>query len=189
MLVLLDRAFDAAGFLTDLDGTGAKFLVRARSTRQPPVLALLPDGSFLSDLDGLAVRVIDAQLTVTGADDSQVVDRYRLITTLLNPHQHPAVEPNRLYHERWEIEIAYLALRHPILDGQVLRSHDRAGLEQETWALLTLYQLLRMAMVTAVESRPGPPPDRGQLPPPPASRPHQRVAARGIVPADRPDLL
>src|SRR3954447_15976057 len=68
MLVLLDRAFDAAGFLTDLDGTGAKFLVRARSTRQPPVLALLPDGSFLSDLDGLAVCVIDAQLTVTGAD-------------------------------------------------------------------------------------------------------------------------
>jgi len=189
MLVLLDRAFDAAGFLTDLDGTGAKFLVRARSTRQPPVLALLPDGSFLSDLDGLAVRVIDAQLTVTGADDSRVVDRYRLITTLLNHHQHPAVELIRLYHERWEIEIAYLALRHPILDGQVLRSHDRAGLEQETWALLTLYQLLRMAMVTAVESRPGTDPDRASFTTALHAARDQLVAARGIVPADRPDLL
>ena len=36
-------------------------------------------------------------------------------------------------------------------------------LEQETWALLTLYQLLRTAMVTAIETCPGTDPDRGQL--------------------------
>jgi len=68
MLVLLDRAFDATGFLKELDGTGAKVLVRSKSTRRPPVLAHLSDGSFLSDLDGLTVRIIDAELTVTGAD-------------------------------------------------------------------------------------------------------------------------
>jgi hypothetical protein len=81
MLFLLDRAFDA-GFLKDLDGTGAKFLVHSRSTRRPPVLTPLPDGSFLSDLHGLAVRIIDAELTVTGTDGSRVRDRYRLITTV-----------------------------------------------------------------------------------------------------------
>jgi hypothetical protein len=98
--------------------------VRSKSTRRPPVLTHLPDGSFLSDLQGLPVRIIDAELTVTGADGSQVRDRYRLITTLLDHDRHPAAELIRLYHERWEIEIAYLALRHTILDGHVLRSQD-----------------------------------------------------------------
>ena len=163
MLVLLDRAFDATAFLQELNDTGANFLVRSKSTRRPPVLTHLPDGSYLSNLDGLTVRIIDAELTVTGADDSRVSDRYRLITTLLDHRHHPATELVRLYHERWEIEIAYLALRHTILDGHVLRSQDRPGLEQEIWALLTLYQLLRMAMVTAVESRPQTNPDRASF--------------------------
>jgi hypothetical protein len=187
-LVLLDRAFDAAGFLNDLAGTGAKFLVRGKSTRRPPVLALLPDGSFLSDLDGLTVRIIDAELTVTGADGSRVTDRYRLLTTLLDHDHHPAMELVRLYHERWEIEIAYLALRHTMLDGQVLRSQDPPGLEQEIWALLTVYQLLRMVMVTAVESRPATDPDRASFTTALQAARDQLVSATGIVP-DQPDLL
>lgn len=43
----------------------------------------------------------------------------------------------KLYHERWEHEITYLALRHALLQGRVLRSGDPAGLQQEMWALLT----------------------------------------------------
>ena len=65
-----------------------------------------------------------------------------------------------LYHERWEHEIAYLALHHTLAAGRVLRSTDPAGLEQEMWALLTVYQAIRRAMVTAIESRPGTDPDR-----------------------------
>jgi hypothetical protein len=189
VVVLLDRAFDAAAFLTELDQTGARFLVRSKSTRRPPVLAQLPDGSFLSDLGGLPVRIIDADLTVTGADGSRVRDRYRLITTLLDHDHHPAAELVRLYHERWEIEIAYLALRHTILDGQVLRSQDRPGLEQEVWALLIVYQLLRMAMVTAVESRPDTNPDRASFTTALQAARDQLIAADGILPADQPDLL
>jgi hypothetical protein len=59
-----------------------------------------------------------------------------------------------------EHESAYLALRHTLLEGRVLRSHDPAGLEQELWALLALYQALRRAMVTAIETMPGTDPDR-----------------------------
>jgi hypothetical protein len=51
-------------------------------------------------------------------------------------------------------------LRHTILHARVLRSHDPVGVEQEMWALLTLYQLLRRTMVEAAESRPGTDPDR-----------------------------
>lgn len=60
----------------------------------------------------------------------------------------------RLYHERWEIESAYYALRHTLVNGRVLRSGDSFGIEQEMSAQLTLYQLLRTAMVDAVESAP-----------------------------------
>ena len=155
MLVLLDRAFDANAFLRAVAATGAVLVARAKSTRHPVVLGHLPDGSYLSDLGGLQVRIIEAAVTVTGADGSRVRDSYRLITTLIDHRRFPAAAVVRLYHERWEIESAYFALRHTLLDGHVLRSGDQPGLEQETWALLTLYQLLRMAMVTAVETRPG----------------------------------
>jgi hypothetical protein len=155
MLVLLDRAFDSNAFLAQIAATGAVPLARAKSTRTPVVLRHLPDGSYLSCLDGLDVRIIEAEVAMTGADGSRIADSYRLITTLADHRAYPAGTLIRLYHERWEIESAYLALRHTLLDGQVLRSGDRPGVEQELWALLTVYQLLRMAMVTAIETQPG----------------------------------
>lgn len=71
---------------------------------------------------------------------------YRLLTTLTG-HPNDLVH---LYHERREIEIAYLVLRHTLFQGRVLRSKDPVGLTQGMRALLTLYQALRSAMVTAV---------------------------------------
>ena len=189
MLVLLDRAFDANAFLAEVAGTGAQLLVRAKSTRSPRVLGRLPDGSYLSVLDGLRVRIIEADLTMTGADGTRVRDQYRLITSLLDHDRYPAGELVRLYHERWEIEIAYLALRHTILDGHVLRSGDQHGLEQEVWALLTVYQLLRIAMVTAVETRPGTDPDRASFTIALQTARDQLITATGIYPDDTSDLL
>jgi len=163
MLVLMDRAYDARAFLSEVAGTGAHLLARARASRKLQVLQVLPDGSFLSDLGGLRVRVIQARVTVTGADGSRCTDEYRLITTLADHRRFPADRLVRLYHERWEIESAYYALRHTLLAGRVLRSGDRPGLEQETWALLALYQLLRMAMTDAAATRPGTDPDRASF--------------------------
>ncbi len=188
MLVLLDRAFDGNEFLREVAATGAALLGRAKSTRHPCVLGHLPDGSYLSCLDGLAVRIIEADLEITGADGSHVADRYRLITTLTDHRRFPAAALVRLYHERWEIESAYLALRHTLLDGHVLRSGDRPGLEQETWALLSLYQLLRMAMVTATETRPGTDPDRASFTTARQAAEEELTAARGICPDGPPDL-
>jgi hypothetical protein len=67
------------------DASRAALLVRSKSTRKPPVLAYLPDSSYLSILDGLKVRIIEADLTMIGADGSHIGDRYRLITTLCRP--------------------------------------------------------------------------------------------------------
>jgi hypothetical protein len=101
MLVLLDRAFDASAFLREVAATGAMLLARGTATRKPPVLEHLPDGSYLSQLDGLQVRIIEADLAVTGADGSRVRDSYRLITTLADHRRYPAAALVRLYHERW----------------------------------------------------------------------------------------
>ena len=188
MLVLLDRAFDSNAFLAQIAATGAVPLARAKSTRTPVVLRHLPDGSYLSCLDGLDVRIIEASVVMTGADGSRIADSYRLITTLADHRAYPAETLIRLYHERWEIESAYLAMRHTLLDGRVLRSGDQPGVEQELWALLTVYQLLRMAMVTAIETQPGTNPDRASFTTALETARDQLTAAQGICPQGPADL-
>jgi hypothetical protein len=160
MLVLLDRGFDAGEFLAGVATARAQFLVRLSSVRRPPVLGRLPDGSVLSVIGGVKVRIIEASVTVTCHDGTRYGGPYRLATTLLDHRAYPAEALIALYHERWEHEITYLALRHTLLQGRVLRSGDQAGLEQEMWALLALYQALRIVITDAIETIPGTDPDR-----------------------------
>ena len=160
MLLLMDRGFDGGQFLAAVAATKAQFLVRLTSTRRLPVLRHLPDGSFLSVIGGVKVRIITAAVTVTCHDGTTYGGVYRLATTLLDHRAYPADPLMTLYHERWEHEVTYLALRHTLLQGRVLRSGDSAGIEQETWALLALYQALRTAVTDAVQSVPGTDPDR-----------------------------
>jgi hypothetical protein len=160
MLLLMDRGFDGGDFLAAVAATKAQFLARLTSTRRLPVLRHLPDGSFLSVIGGVKVRIITAAVTVTCHDGTTYGGVYRLATTLLEHRAYPADALMTLYHERWEHEVTYLALRHTLLQGRVLRSGDPAGVEQETWALLALYQALRTAVTDAVQSVPGTDPDR-----------------------------
>jgi hypothetical protein len=163
MLVLTDRGFDSGGFLQAVAATKAQFLTRLTSVRTLPALTCLPDGTYLSRTGTLTVRIIDAQVAVTLADGTRFSQRYRLATTLLDHRRYPAAALIRLYHERWEHEITYLALRHTLLNGRVLRSGDPAGLAQEIWALLALYQAIRREMTLAAETVPGTDPDRASF--------------------------
>jgi hypothetical protein len=163
MLVLADRNFGGDDFLTRTAAAGAQLVVRLSSRRRPAVWATLPDGSILTRINGHRFRIIDAQVTATCADGSTVSDRYRIITTLLDYRTDPAVRIVGLYHERWEVESAYFAVRHTMFHGRVLRSADPVGLEQEVWAMLTVYQTLRRAMCDAVETTRGTDPDRASF--------------------------
>ena len=127
-------------------------LVRMRSGRRLARLAVLPDGSILTRLGPLNVRVVQAQVTAHLADGTRISGHYALATSLPDHRAYPAGELIELYHERWEIETGYLALRHTLLHGRVLRSMDPSGLEQELWAPLALYQALRHAMVEAART-------------------------------------
>jgi transposase IS4-like protein/DDE family transposase len=160
MLVLMDRGFDAGNFLTEVAATRAQFLVRLTATRRPPMLRHLPDGSFMSLIGGVKVRIIEASVTVTCHDGTRYGGRYRFATSLLDHRAYPAQALITLYHERWEHEVTYLALRHTLLGGRVLRSQDPAGVEQEMRALLAMYQALRAAITDAVQAVPGTDPDR-----------------------------
>ncbi|HEX6526022.1 MAG TPA: IS4 family transposase [Streptosporangiaceae bacterium] len=160
MLLLADRGFDSGDFLAAVAAARAQFLVRVNANRRPPVLRHLPDGSFLPVIGGVKVRVITAEVTVTCHDGTSYGGVCRLATTLLDHRAHPAAALMALYHERWQHEVAYLALRHTLLHGRVLRSENPAGAEQETWALLAVYQALRTAVADAVQTVPGTDPDR-----------------------------
>jgi hypothetical protein len=162
MLLLADRNYAAASLITTLAATGAQLLIRCKNGRKLPILRHHHDGSWLSIIGGLPIRVIDAQITITTTAGTHT-SSYRLLSTLLNPATHPAAELIRIYHQRWEIETAYLELKSSILGGRVLRARTPDGVQQEVYALLATYQLLRTAMVDATDSQPGTDPDRASF--------------------------
>ena len=61
MIVLLDRNFDAAALIGQLAATGADLLVRLKSNRKLPVLRRYRDGSYLSQIGTVRVRVIECR--------------------------------------------------------------------------------------------------------------------------------
>ncbi|MGW7201293.1 IS4 family transposase, partial [Streptomyces chryseus] len=163
MLVLWDRGFDGNDFLAAVHATGARVLGRINQRRRPPVLKALADSSYLSVIGGVRVRIIEARVSVICTDGSTFEGSYRLATTLLDARRYPADRLVHLYHERWEHESAYYALRRTILHARVLRSHDPVGIEQEMCRPrrgTSRPELLRRTMVEAAESRPGTDPDR-----------------------------
>jgi hypothetical protein len=158
MLVLLDRGFATTGFLNTTASSGAHFLARLSSHWKPPVLARYPDGSFLSRIAGIEVRIVACEIAIA-TSQGQRTGVYRLATTLLDPHLHPAFELVRLYHERWEVESAYFEIKKTMLGRRVLRSRTWPGIAQEIYALLSTYQLIRTAISDAAHTA-GTDPDR-----------------------------
>jgi hypothetical protein len=162
MLLLLDRNFDVAALIGQLAATNADLLVRVKANRKLPVLRRYGDGSYLSQIGAVRVRVTECQITIT-TSAGRHTGAYRLATTLPDHRQHPAGDLIRLYHERWEIETAYLELKSSLLGGRVLRARSPAGIAQEVYALLTCYQVLRIAITDAIEAAGGIDPDRGSF--------------------------
>jgi hypothetical protein len=162
MLVLADRNFDVAALLGQLAATGADLLVRVKANRKLPVLRRYADGSYLSQIGAVPVRVTECQITIA-TSAGRHTGAYRLATTLLDPCRHPAAGLIRLYHQRWEIGNRLPELKSSLLGGRVLRARSPAGIAQELYALLTCYQVLRMAITDAIEAAGGIDPDRGSF--------------------------
>jgi hypothetical protein len=188
MIVLLDRNFDAAALIGQLAATEADLLVRLRSTRKLPILRRLPDGSYLSQIGTTRVRVVEAEITIA-TSAGRHTGSYRLATTLLDHHRCPAAGLVTLYHQRWEIETAYLELKSSILGGRVLRARSPAGVAQETYALLITYQILRMAITDTITTTGGADPDRGSFTIALQAARDQLTQATGVIADTAIDLI
>jgi hypothetical protein len=151
MLCLADRQFFSHALWRQALATGADLLWRVKGDLRLPCEQALPDGSWLSTLyptaterrrrqNGVRVRVVEYRLS--GRDE-----RYRLISTLLDPQAAPADELAALYHERWEIEGALDELKTHLRGARmVLRSQTPALVRQEVWGLLLAHFAVRGLM-------------------------------------------
>jgi hypothetical protein len=188
MLLLADRNYAAAELMNTLAATGAHLLIRCKNSRKLSVTRRHHDGSWQTVIAGRPIRVIEARIAITTTAGTRTSD-YRLLTTLLDPRAHPAAQLIALYHQRWEIETAYLELKSSILGGRVLRARTPAGIDQEIHALLVSYQLLRTAMVDATDTRPGLDPHRASFTTALNTARDQVVHAAGIIADTVIDLL
>jgi hypothetical protein len=162
MIVLLDRGFDGNDFLAAVGGTGADFLVRLTGNRRPRVLCRYRDGSYLALIGRLWVRIIEGEITISTTAGRRT-GVYRLGTTLLDPQRFPAFAIVTLYHERWEVESTYLEIKSTLLGRRVLRSSNPALIAQEIYALLAVYQVVRIAIADTAQATNGVDPDRASF--------------------------
>ncbi|MEU4807203.1 transposase [Actinosynnema sp. NPDC023587] len=119
-----------------------------------------------------------------------------MVTTLLDHHHHhPARDLVALYHQRWEIETAYLELKSTVLGGRVLRARTPDGIDQEIHALLITHQALRTdmeALRTAMADAAHHlriPPDRAGFTVAPHTARDQVVHAAGVITGTTVDLV
>jgi hypothetical protein len=179
MIVLADRNFAAQGLIAAVVDTGAQLLIRVKTGRNLPVCRRLRDGSYVSRIGAVEVRVICCEITIATTAGQQT-GIYRLVTTILDPDC-TAAEIVTLYHQRWEIETAFLELKQTILGGRVLRARTPTGVDQEIYALLVTYQVLRIAITDATIARPDVDPDRASFTIALNTARDQLVKAAGVI--------
>jgi hypothetical protein len=153
MLVLADRGFLSWSLARDVLATGAHILWRASASYALRPVKILEDGTFLAQLqprrkgDGppVTVRVIEYTVVTApeGGGPEETSETFRLVTSLLDPREYPALDLACCYPDRWQCETVIGRHKTDMGEGQpVLRSRDPDGVQQEMWALFAVYQAL-----------------------------------------------
>jgi hypothetical protein len=161
MLVMWDRGLHSYAMLRATLEQGAHFLGRVSATVTLTPEELLPDGSFLTTLypsvaartrhvDGILVRVIEYMIDDPARPGRGM--RYRLVTSLLDPRQAPAMTLALEYHQRWEIESTLDELKVHQVDRRPaphLRSRHPREVVQEIYGLALAHRAIRCLMAEA----------------------------------------
>jgi hypothetical protein len=172
MLVLADAGLYSYELWKVASETGAALVWRVQSELNLPVLAVLSDGSYLSEVgdpkqkrhnreyerkrrasgmavDYLRLRVVEYEIPDRDGRD-QII---RVITTILDPIEASAGELAAIYHERWEEESVFGEIETRQRGGSavLLRSKHAETVRQEIWALLLTHYAIRHLMTEAAE--------------------------------------
>ena len=159
MLCMADRGFNGYEYYKRARASGAQLLWRCADNRLLPVVTALSDGSYLSAIkpskkgasvpdkgdeddsgQGIVVRVIEYSLP-------QSEQRYRLLTSLLDPQAAPALELAALYHERWHVEAVFDELKtHLVKSRRTLRSKTPDLVRQEFYGWVLAHYATRWLM-------------------------------------------
>lgn len=159
-LTLLDRGFvNYAAYLRVTEGARNRHLLgRMKSNQKFDVVETLSDGTVIGRFHlSPAARRANPDLPTEFvarviAYRNEVGQEGRLLTTLLDPNRWPAHELVALYHQRWELEVAYDELKTHMLERkEALRSLKPEGVRQEVWGLLLTYNLVRREMLLAAK--------------------------------------
>jgi hypothetical protein len=180
MLVMADRGFYGFDFWASLMVTGADLLFRVPAQVKLPVLRVLEDGSYISEIQSkktrqaawsiplsavkdprkathIPVRVVEYTVAAAEGDGPEP---FRVITTVLDPEDLTAPEIAVAYHERWEYEISLKEIETQMLSpGRGLRSRSPGRVRQEMWAILLAHYAIRKLMAEAAAAA-GIDPDR-----------------------------
>ena len=160
-LTLVDRGFLSYGRLYRFNesGTERHWLTRTRKNTRFEVVQELSDGSALVRLKMSShARAKDKTLprtmtvrAVTYATPSGTSTT--VLTSLTDAERFPADEVAALYHERWEIEMAFDEKKTHMLERmESLRSKTVEGTMQEIWGIGLAYNLIRLMMLDAART-------------------------------------
>jgi len=189
MLILADRKFLSRALAREFLATGAHILWRASAAFTLKPVKVLADGTYLAELkpprtsDGppLTVRVIEYTVHTAAGNGGgeETSELFCLVTDLLDPQEHPALDLACCYPRRWGCETVIGHHKTDMGEGQpVLRSKDPAGVEQEMWALFAVYQAI--CKITGIGAA------AAGIPPDTISFPHALAAATDTVAAFSP---
>jgi hypothetical protein len=166
-LTIVDRGFFAANILFPITANAMErhWLTRARKNMRGRVITALGPSDELWELsisnhtrkqnprlpETWTVRVITYQ--------KKGFQPQRLVTSLVDASRYPAPELIELYHERWELELAYDEMKTEMQGGptSTLRSKHPERVNQEMWGLLLAYNLVRLEMERVAEEAKVPP--------------------------------
>lgn len=173
MLVMADRGFFSYELWRAFLLAGVDLVWRVTKTIHLPVLQVLPDGSYLSEIKSfrgpgktripwgkitdpmlathIPVRVIEYQ--VDTGDGVTEPETFRLITTILDPDLADAHDLARCYAQRWEFESSLREVECQLLEpGATLRSKTPEMVRQEIWGLFLTHYAVRAFMKEAADT-------------------------------------
>jgi hypothetical protein len=160
-LVMADAGFYSYAWINAVRKRGAHALVRLPNTVTFDQIETLTDGSVLirvrqrnhnGQLTGESCLLRLIQYHIDDPASPGYGQKYRLVTTILDPDDAPAHDLAVAYHERWEIELVADEIethQHP--DGPTLRSKTPVGVLQELYGMLLAHHVTRVVMFDAAQ--------------------------------------